>query len=206
MTFNSPAFKKVYELLSKSWMTEEELRAQVNDESVPVCIQILKKGNLVEEQWRMPKPGKTPQGSSGEPTTSSGQISSATSRISRLSCTSRSQTTKTSGKLSARSRRKWETATRPFSDLSRKFGVNPVSSRGLQRGYLSLNVKGQGLVLLNTGRKDSLYSILRSKREVSRLQILVEIAEHQPAVRQQEIANKLGVTPQAISEYIRCSR
>ncbi|MFA5331705.1 MAG: MarR family transcriptional regulator [Methanoregula sp.] len=51
--------------------------------------------------------------------------------------------------------------------------------------------------------KDPLYSILRSKREVSRLQILVEIAEHQPAVRQQEIAVKLGVTPQAISEYIR---
>jgi putative transcriptional regulator len=53
------------------------------------------------------------------------------------------------------------------------------------------------------GAKDPLYSILRSKREVSRLQILVEIAEHQPAVRQQEIAEKLGVTPQAISEYIR---
>ena len=60
MTFNSPAFKKVYELLSKSWMTEEELQAQVNDESVPVCLQILKKGNLVEEQWRMPKPGEKP--------------------------------------------------------------------------------------------------------------------------------------------------
>jgi putative transcriptional regulator len=35
------------------------------------------------------------------------------------------------------------------------------------------------------------------------MQILVEIAEHQPAIRQQEIAEKLGVTPQAISEYIR---
>jgi len=56
---------------------------------------------------------------------------------------------------------------------------------------------------LTQGAKDPLYSILRSKREVSRLQILVEIAEHQPAVRQQEIAEKLGVTPQAISEYIR---
>jgi len=56
---------------------------------------------------------------------------------------------------------------------------------------------------LTTGAKDPFYSILRSKREVSRLQILVEIAEHQPAVRQQEIAVKLGVTPQAISEYIR---
>jgi putative transcriptional regulator len=56
---------------------------------------------------------------------------------------------------------------------------------------------------LTQGGKDPLYSILRSKREVSRLQILVEIAEHQPAVRQQEIAEKMGVTPQAISEYIR---
>jgi len=56
---------------------------------------------------------------------------------------------------------------------------------------------------LTPGGKDPLYTILRSKREVSRLQILVEIAEHQPAVRQQEIAAKLGVTPQAISEYIR---
>jgi putative transcriptional regulator len=51
--------------------------------------------------------------------------------------------------------------------------------------------------------KDPLTSILRSKRDVSRLQILAEIAEHQPAIRQQEIADKLGVTPQAISEYIR---
>lgn len=50
---------------------------------------------------------------------------------------------------------------------------------------------------------DPLSTILRSKRDVTRLQILVEIAEHQPAVRQQEVAGKLGVTPQAVSEYIR---
>lgn len=50
---------------------------------------------------------------------------------------------------------------------------------------------------------DPLSTLLRSKREVTRLQILVEIAEHQPAIRQQEVARKLGVTPQAVSEYIR---
>jgi putative transcriptional regulator len=50
---------------------------------------------------------------------------------------------------------------------------------------------------------DPYYLILRSKRETTRFQILVEIAEHQPAVRQQEIAEKLGITPQAVSEYIR---
>ncbi len=52
-------------------------------------------------------------------------------------------------------------------------------------------------------REDPLYIILRSKREATRFQILVEIAEHQPAIRQQEIAEKLGITPQAVSEYIR---
>ena len=56
---------------------------------------------------------------------------------------------------------------------------------------------------MTPGSKDPLISLLRNKRDVSRFQILAEIAEHQPAVRQQEIADKLGVTPQAISEYIR---
>jgi len=46
-------------------------------------------------------------------------------------------------------------------------------------------------------------SLLRSKRIVSLFQILAEIAEHQPAIRQQEIADKIGLTPQAVSEYIR---
>lgn len=53
------------------------------------------------------------------------------------------------------------------------------------------------------GNKDPLNSILRSKRDASRFQILVEIAEHQPAVRQLAIAENLGVTPQAVSEHIR---
>jgi len=45
--------------------------------------------------------------------------------------------------------------------------------------------------------------LMRSKGDVSRFQILVEIAERQPAVRQHEIAEKVGMTPQAVSEYIR---
>ncbi|VVB64541.1 MarR family protein [uncultured archaeon] len=46
-------------------------------------------------------------------------------------------------------------------------------------------------------------NILQSKRESSRFQILVEIAAHQPNLRQKEVAERLGVTPQAISEYIK---
>jgi putative transcriptional regulator len=45
--------------------------------------------------------------------------------------------------------------------------------------------------------------VLQSKRDSSRFQILVEIAANQPNVRQREVAERLGVTPQAISEYIK---
>ena len=45
--------------------------------------------------------------------------------------------------------------------------------------------------------------MLRSKKESTKFQILVEIAAHQPDVRQKEIADKIGVTPQAVSEYMK---
>jgi putative transcriptional regulator len=44
--------------------------------------------------------------------------------------------------------------------------------------------------------------VLRSKRNATRYQILVEIAERQPAVSQQEIADAIGVTAQAVSDYL----
>jgi putative transcriptional regulator len=46
-------------------------------------------------------------------------------------------------------------------------------------------------------------NILQSKRESSRFQILVEIAAHQPNLRQKEVAEHLGVTTPAISDYVR---
>ena len=45
--------------------------------------------------------------------------------------------------------------------------------------------------------------ILRSKKEITKFQILVEIAGHQPDVMQKEIASRIGITPQAVSEYIK---
>ncbi len=45
--------------------------------------------------------------------------------------------------------------------------------------------------------------ILRSKKESTKFQILVEISAHQPDVRQKEIADKIGLTPQAVSEHIK---
>ena len=45
--------------------------------------------------------------------------------------------------------------------------------------------------------------VLDDKREATRYRILVEIADRQPAVSQGEIAQEVGVTSQAVSEYIR---
>ncbi len=44
--------------------------------------------------------------------------------------------------------------------------------------------------------------VLQSKRNATRYQILVEIAERQPAVSQQEIAEAIGITSQAVSNYL----
>jgi len=45
-------------------------------------------------------------------------------------------------------------------------------------------------------------TVLRSKRTATQYQILIEIAERQPAVSQQEIADSIGITSQAVSNYL----
>jgi len=45
--------------------------------------------------------------------------------------------------------------------------------------------------------------VLASQRAATRFRILVEIADRQPAVSQGEVAEAVGVTSQAVSEYIR---
>ncbi|MDS0261275.1 MarR family transcriptional regulator [Haloarcula sp. S1CR25-12] len=46
------------------------------------------------------------------------------------------------------------------------------------------------------------FGVLRSKRTATRYQIMVEVAERQPAVSQQEIADAIGITSQAVSDYL----
>jgi len=45
-------------------------------------------------------------------------------------------------------------------------------------------------------------TVLQSKRTATQYQILIEIAERQPAVSQQEIADSIGITSQAVSNYL----
>jgi len=45
--------------------------------------------------------------------------------------------------------------------------------------------------------------ILRNKNVATRFQILIKIAANQPNIQQRDIANTLGVTPQAVCDYIK---
>jgi len=45
--------------------------------------------------------------------------------------------------------------------------------------------------------------VLEKKSEITRFQILVETAASQPQIKQSDIAASLGITPQAVSEYIK---
>jgi putative transcriptional regulator len=46
------------------------------------------------------------------------------------------------------------------------------------------------------------FGVLRSKRDATRYQIIVQIAERQPAVSQREVADAIGITAQAVSDYL----
>lgn len=53
--------------------------------------------------------------------------------------------------------------------------------------------------MVDEGRMSSL---LDSKRRATEYRILIEVAQHQPAISQQEIADEIGVTSQAVSNYL----
>ncbi len=152
MTFNDPSFKKVYELLNKSWLTEDEIKAHLGGESVEVCLQLLKKGNLVEEQWRMPKPGSKPEKefrATYNKFRANFQCNlSDLADIIYISLSNdgnlREVVDNIEGELTK--------GNSSINELSRKFGVSPVFVKGIAKRIPHMDVKGQGLVLLDTGR------------------------------------------------------
>jgi len=152
MTFNDTSFKKVYELLNKTWMTEEEIEAQVADGSVAMCIQLLKKGNLVEEQWRMPKPGMKPEKefrATYNKFRANFQCNlSDLSDIIYISLSNDETLRDIVGKIEGELGK----GNSSINDLARKIGVSPVFIKGLAKRIPHMDVKGQGLVLLDTGR------------------------------------------------------
>ena len=152
MTFNDPSFKKVYELLHKSWLTEGEIKAQVDNDCVSLCLQVLKKGNLVEEQWRMPKPGENPEKefrATYNKFRANFQCNlSDLSDILYISLSNDENLRQVVEQIEGELQR----GNSSINDLSRKFSVSPIFIKGLAKRITHLDVKGQGLVLLDTGR------------------------------------------------------
>ena len=56
---------------------------------------------------------------------------------------------------------------------------------------------------LASGIIDDMAQILKSKNLATKFQIMVEIAAHQPNIQQKDIAPRLGITSQAVSEYVK---
>ncbi|MDW7730903.1 MAG: ArsR family transcriptional regulator [Methanolobus sp.] len=58
--FGSKRHKKVFDELLNLWMTKDDLEEVLGADVTP-SINILKKSGLIESQWHMPEPGKTPE-------------------------------------------------------------------------------------------------------------------------------------------------
>ena len=67
----------------------------------------------------------------------------------------------------------------------------------------SAPARSANLVRLVNDIMVNMAQILKSKNLATKFQIMVEIAAHQPNIQQKDIAPRLGITSQAVSEYIR---
>jgi len=148
ITFNDSDFKNIYGHLSKNWVTEEELSGDVEIEKVQDCLAILKKGNLVEEQWRMPKPGEKP----------SLEYKTTYSKFrANFQCTMEDLGDIINVSISADEslrnlvdeiEKDVRAGNTSVNDLARKYGVSHVFVKGLAKRLPILDVKGQGLVFI----------------------------------------------------------
>jgi len=152
MTFNDRSCKKIYELLSKSWMTGEEIHDQVDGDDVELALLILKKGNLIEEQWRMPAPGKKPAREyRATYNRFRANFQCNLSDLADLMYISISNDETLRDMVENLEKEIGEGNT-SIADLARKFSVSPVFIKGLAKRIPTLDVKGQGLVRLDAGR------------------------------------------------------
>ncbi|MGE4374614.1 MAG: ArsR family transcriptional regulator [Methanoculleus sp.] len=149
ITFNNAEYKKIYDLLNKAWMTEEDLAEYVGKSTVAECLAILKKGNLIEEQWRMPKPGEKPT-KEYRATYSKFRASFQCSMgdIGDLLHIAISNDESLRSIVDA-VQQEIMAGTTSIGDISRKYGVSPIFIKGLAKRIPGLDVRGQGMVLLD---------------------------------------------------------
>ena len=149
ITFNNAEYKKIYDLLNKARMTEEDLADYAGKSTVAECLAILKKGNLIEEQWRMPKPGEKPT-KEYRATYSKFRASFQCSMgdIGDLLHIAISNDESLRSIVDA-VQQEIMTGTTSIGDISRKYGVSPIFIKGLAKRIPGLDVRGQGMVLLD---------------------------------------------------------
>jgi predicted DNA-binding ArsR family transcriptional regulator len=148
VTFYDERYKQIYDLLSRSWMTEEELERAVGEDCVADCLAVLKKGNLVEEQWRTPEQGSNP-------------VREYRAMYTRFRANFQCNMTDLGdlihiafsneedlASLVDKIEEEVQRGNTSISDLGRKFGVSQIVIRGLAKRIPHLDVRGQGMVLL----------------------------------------------------------
>ncbi len=149
-TFGSGIHKSVFDELSKGWMTEQELAESIGTDVKP-SLEILRKSGLIESQWRMPEPGKTPD---KEYTVSYSKLHA------NFQCSIKDMsdlimiTFKSDGELADMIESIEEEVSkgnRSMAGLSRVFDLSSTFIRGIARRSDKLVVKGQRLELVKTG-------------------------------------------------------
>jgi predicted DNA-binding ArsR family transcriptional regulator len=149
ITFNNADYKRIYELLNKAWLTEEDLAAYAETSTVTECLSILKKGNLIEEQWRMPKPGEKPTKeyrATYSKFRANFQCSMGDIGDLLHIAVSNDESLRT---IVDSVQQEIVAGTTSIGDISRKYGVSPIFIKGLAKRIPGLDVKGQGMVLLD---------------------------------------------------------
>ncbi len=149
LTFNNTTFKQIYDLLNKSWMTEDELRKSTSADGIENCLLILKKGNLIEEQWRMPEPGEKPirefRATYNKFRANFQCNFSDLSDLLYIAISNDEPLCLLVDGIEQEIRR----GNTSINDIARKLNVSPICIKGLAKRIPHLDVKGQGLVLLD---------------------------------------------------------
>ncbi|WP_324475013.1 ArsR family transcriptional regulator [Methanospirillum sp.] len=149
VVFNNTHYKKILELLDKNWMTRTELCDVVGTEYVRDGLLLLRKGNLIEEKWRMPEPGKKPEKEYKAnycKFRANFQCNfSDLGDLLSIAFTNQDDLRMKGDSVEAEISR----GNTSISDIARKFGVSPMFIKGIAKRIPHLDVKGQGLVVLD---------------------------------------------------------
>jgi len=146
--FNNTAYKKIFDSLSLNWMTQAELAEKNSEKDVEECLLFLRKGSLIDEQWRMPTPGQKSEKEYRATYTrfrSNIQCNFADlADILYISTSNDEELRERAQKLEE----ELDHSSGSIGDLARKVGVSQTYIKSLSKRIPHLDVKGQGLVRL----------------------------------------------------------